>query len=173
MAQEKINEIRIYVACLAAYNNGILHGAWIDAEQNAEAIRDGINAMLSASPIAGAEEYAIHDYEGFGGIRLSEWEGIEQVVEYAEFIAVHGELGAKLIEHFGNLENTRTAIEEHYVGVYPSVASFAEEITAETTEIPENLGFYIDYERMGRDMEINDLIVVEVGFEELHLFWTW
>ena len=22
---------RIYVACLAAYNNGILHGAWIEA----------------------------------------------------------------------------------------------------------------------------------------------
>ena len=26
-------EPRIYVACLAAYNNGILHGAWIDAAQ--------------------------------------------------------------------------------------------------------------------------------------------
>jgi antirestriction protein len=26
-------EPRIYVACLAAYNNGNLHGAWIDATQ--------------------------------------------------------------------------------------------------------------------------------------------
>ena len=26
-------EPRIYVACLAAYNNGHLHGAWIDAAQ--------------------------------------------------------------------------------------------------------------------------------------------
>jgi Antirestriction protein (ArdA) len=24
-------EYRIYVACLAAYNNGYLHGKWIDA----------------------------------------------------------------------------------------------------------------------------------------------
>ena len=24
---------RIYVACLAAYNNGILHGAWIEATE--------------------------------------------------------------------------------------------------------------------------------------------
>jgi Antirestriction protein (ArdA) len=28
-----ITEPRIYVACLAAYNNGYLHGAWIDAIQ--------------------------------------------------------------------------------------------------------------------------------------------
>ena len=31
---------RIYVACLAAYNNGYLHGAWIDADQ-AGPNRDG------------------------------------------------------------------------------------------------------------------------------------
>ena len=28
---------RIYVACLAAYNNGYLHGVWIDADQDADA----------------------------------------------------------------------------------------------------------------------------------------
>jgi Antirestriction protein (ArdA) len=27
---------RIYVACLAAYNNGRLHGEWIDADQPAD-----------------------------------------------------------------------------------------------------------------------------------------
>lgn len=30
------SDIRIYVACLAAYNNGILHGAWIDADQDVD-----------------------------------------------------------------------------------------------------------------------------------------
>jgi hypothetical protein len=33
-------EPRIYVACLAAYNNGLLHGAWIDVEDDADAVRD-------------------------------------------------------------------------------------------------------------------------------------
>ncbi|MCG8594183.1 MAG: antirestriction protein ArdA, partial [Kiloniellales bacterium] len=37
---------RIYVACLAAYNAGHLHGCWIDAIQDAEDIQDDINAML-------------------------------------------------------------------------------------------------------------------------------
>lgn len=27
---------RIYVACLASYNNGVLHGRWIDANQSAD-----------------------------------------------------------------------------------------------------------------------------------------
>ena len=61
---------RIYVACLAAYNNGYLHGAWIEADQDADEIRDEIAAMLARSPIEHAEEYAIHDYEGFEGVTI-------------------------------------------------------------------------------------------------------
>ncbi len=38
---------RIYVACLAAYNNGYLHGAWIDADQDADEIRDEIAAICA------------------------------------------------------------------------------------------------------------------------------
>ena len=41
---ENKSEPKIYVACLAAYNNGILHGRWIDANQDADTIRDEIAA---------------------------------------------------------------------------------------------------------------------------------
>jgi len=58
------------------YNNGKLHGRWIDATQGESAIRDEIQEMLSESPEPNAEEWAIHDYEGFGQIRLSESEDI-------------------------------------------------------------------------------------------------
>ncbi|MFX9180936.1 antirestriction protein ArdA, partial [Acinetobacter baumannii] len=80
---------RIYVACLAAYNNGILHGAWLDVTEDACAIWDGIAAMLAKSPVPDAEEWAIHDYEGFAGIRISEYEGIERIAELAGFLAEH------------------------------------------------------------------------------------
>ncbi|PMY01734.1 antirestriction protein ArdA, partial [Pseudomonas sp. MPR-R2A5] len=43
---------RIYVACLAAYNNGILHGAWVEAAQEPWAIYDEVRDMLAASPVA-------------------------------------------------------------------------------------------------------------------------
>ena len=42
--------IRIYVACLAAYNNGHLHGEWIKVTDEAS-IWEAVQAMLFASPI--------------------------------------------------------------------------------------------------------------------------
>jgi antirestriction protein len=169
--EDQQGEIKIYVACLAAYNNGILHGCWIDAEQEADEIRLGITAMLKAAPIAGAEEYAIHDYEGFEGASLSEHQSIESVAELAAFIAEHDELGGKLVEYFGDLDAARDAIEDHYAGQYQSVADFAQELTEQSTEIPENLQYYIDWERMARDLEINDVLSIETGFECVHIFW--
>lgn len=65
---------RIYVACLAAaYSSGYLHAAWIDAAQAPSNIYDDVKAMLEASPVAGAEEWPIHDDEGFGSVRIEEY----------------------------------------------------------------------------------------------------
>ena len=58
-------------------------------------------------------------------------------------------------------------------GCYKSLAGYAEELTEETTEIPAQLQGYIDYERMGRDMELNGAIsTIETGFKEIHIFWN-
>ena len=104
------NNPRIYVACLAAYNNGYLHGAWIDADQGADEIRDEIAAMLARSPIKGAEEYAIHDYEGFEGVSIKEYAGIDTVARMGAFIAEHGALGAGLLEQFvGDMDPAENA----------------------------------------------------------------
>ena len=85
---------RIYVACLAAYNSGYLHGTWIDAAQEPWGIYDEVKAILAASPIAGAEECAIHDYEDFDGVRIEEYSGFERVSAIADFIDEHGDLPA-------------------------------------------------------------------------------
>ena len=68
---------RIYVACLASYNAGTLHGEWIEASQSADEIHKEIQSMLRRSREPIAEEWAIHDYEYFGGYELSEWESID------------------------------------------------------------------------------------------------
>ncbi|GGX08018.1 antirestriction protein ArdA [Streptomyces noursei] len=70
---------QIYAACLAAYNNGILHGEWIDATQDPDSIGHEIQLMLERSPIPGAEEFAIHDYDGFGGLPLGEYESLSDL----------------------------------------------------------------------------------------------
>lgn len=167
------NPPRIYAACLAAYNSGRLHGRWIDATQDPEEIQAEISEMLAASPVPDAEEWAIHDYEGFEGARLEEYSGIEKTHALALFIVERGPLGAKVLDHFGgDLEEAQAAFEE-YAGAYRSLADFAQEITEQTTEIPPTLVNYIDYDAIARDMELNgDVFTVELGFDDVHVFWT-
>ena len=167
-------EIKIYVADLAAYNNGKLHGVWIDATLELDDIQDQINEMLADSPEELAEEYAIHDYEGFGSYSVSEYEGIESLHDIACFIEEHGEIGSELLGHFGDdLDDAKKAIEENYSGCYSSLADYAQELTEQTGDIPKHLEFYIDYERMGRDMELSgDIFTIETAHDEVHIFWT-
>ena len=165
-------DIQIYVACLASYNNGMLHGVWIDANQDAYAIYDAVQTMLAGSPMANAEEWAIHDYDGFEGVRLSECEGFAEVAELAAFVTEHGKIGAELINHLGSIDDARKAMDEAYAGEYASLADFAEELTEQSNDIPENIRFYIDYGRMARDIEINDVFTVETGFQQVHVFWS-
>ncbi len=164
---------RIYVACLAAYNNGCLHGRWIGADQDAEDIRTEISEMLEASPVDQAEEWAIHDYEGFEGAEIAEYTSIETVVKLAEFISERGALGGKLLQHFcGDLEDAEEAF-ENYAGCYRSLADYAQDIVEETTDIPDRLANYIDYQAIARDMELGgEVFTIELGFEEVHVFWN-
>ena len=167
------NEIRIYVADLAAYNSGYLHGAWIDATAELEDIQAQINVLLASSPVAGAEEYAIHDHEGFDGYGLGEYEGIEAAHEIALFIEEYPDFGGALLGHLGNLDDARKAAEENYCGCHKSLADYAQVLTEESTEIPQNLRYYIDYAAMARDMELNgDVFTVETRYEEIHIFWN-
>ena len=167
------NEIRIYVADLAAYNNGYLHGVWIDATQALDDIQNEINLMLKASPVCDAEEYAIHDYEGFDGYKLGEYEGIYSAHEAALFIEELPSFGAELLNHFSTIDEAREAAENSYCGCYTSLADYAQELTESTTTIPESLQYYIDYERMGRDMEMSgDIFTIETSYQEVHIFWN-
>ena len=163
---------RIYVACLAAYNEGILHGAWIDAAREPWALWDDVNAILASSPIAGAEEFAIHDYEGFGPVRICEYDGLDHVSELAGFIAEHGAVGAALIHHCDcDLEEARDALSDRYLGSYTSLADYVQEITEETTDIPKSLRYYIDWQAMARDAEISgDLFTLTTEYDVVHVF---
>lgn len=147
---------RIYVRCLAAYNNGLLHGDWIDADQNEDDIYEGIRAILRSSPEAqqkctecdyegecndqsecpecGAdwavpEEWAIHDNEDFGGFTISEHEDIKTVSEIGLAIS---EMEDEEAEAFCTWADNSgdldvDAFREVYCGCHKSVAEYAEQ----------------------------------------------
>lgn len=56
--------MRFYAACLASYNNGILHGAWIDASTDLDAMQAEINAMLKASRFPNVQRQDYVDEDG-------------------------------------------------------------------------------------------------------------
>jgi len=171
---QETNPIRIYVACLAAYNNGSLHGRWIDATLDENHIHSEVTSMLAASPEPDAEEWSIHDYEGFEGAPISEWDSFERIANLAEFIEEHGELGGELLSHFGgDLEDAKKSMDE-YQGEHISLAMFAQQLTEDCDPaIPDNISNYIDYAAMGRDMEMSGgIFTIEIAYDEIHVFWA-
>lgn len=161
---------RIYVACLAAYNSGYLHGEWIQADQTLVDIHEDIQKMLAMSPIYHAEEWAIHDFEGFGEYRLSEYEDIDHVVLLAEFVTRHGDLGSALLGDY-SIEEAEVLLEEHYHGAYDNEADFAYALFNDcySNAIPENLMYYVDYEAFSRDLFMCDYFSIEAR-GQTHVF---
>lgn len=162
----------VYVACLSSYNNGILYGTWIDAAQPLEDILKQIQQLLAKSPMPGSEEFAIHSYESFGTLCIEEYESLQQVHEKALFIVGHRELGAELMAYYGGkLEDAKRALEDNYMGEYESELDYAIHLFDECylSDIPENLQYYIDYDKFQKDIFVNDYFSIQVGGSS-HIF---
>ncbi len=174
-AQSPARGPHIYVACLAAYNAGCLHGRWIDASQDAEDIWAEVNAMLAASPELGAEEHAIHDYEGFGALRLGEYESLERVAAVAAGIAEHGDaFTAWLSYDTGRDPVDVQAFEDAYRGEWDSLRAYAENYADEVGmyDVAEKSGspyVVVDIDMLTRDLDI-ELYAVESDHYTVYVF---
>ena len=111
-----------------------------------------------------------HDFEGFGEYKLSEYEDIDTVVNLAEFINKHGELGAALLGDY-SIENAETLLEERYHGSYDNEIDFAYAIFEDcySNAIPENLMCYFDYAAFTRDLFMCDYFSIEIDGQS-HVF---
>lgn len=167
-------ECSIYVASLSDYSSGIHHGAWIDCMDDPEEVQERISAMLAASPTARrtglpAEEWAIHDHGGFHGLSIGESADIEELCALAVAIEEHGQPFAAFWDYSASGVTVEDAVErfqDAFQGVYYSMTDYAEDYAESAgllDSMPENLRYYFDYERFGRDMEINgDVFTVRV-----------
>lgn len=161
---------RIYVASLSDYNDGVLHGAWIHADQEVEELYVAVGSKLEASRQPGAEEWAIHDYEGFGPLRLGEYESLETISRLGLGIAEHGLAFAAWAELVVHVADDLGRFEEAYRGHWPSVKAYAEELlddvgaTEALKAIPEWLQPYMTINTAGlaRDLQLGgDIQTVE------------
>lgn len=144
----------IYVASLSDYNNGYLHGQWIDARLDQSEIHEQITAMLAQSRDPGAEEFAIHDYEGFGGFEVHEYESIETVHAIATGIDEHGEAFAAYIDLVGTEQASMNGFEDCFQGTYASLAAFVDSFV-EDMGWPEQLEKFREHSGMGSYVSID------------------
>jgi antirestriction protein len=171
------NTPKIYVACLSAYNNGYLHGLWVDATQEPEDIQDDIKWMLSWSPVVDDEacdEWAIHDYENWMGIEINECEDISQLTELANILQEHGKPFAYYYSYYGNDVKVKD-FEEYYLGLYESEEDFVYQQWEESGQLKEleklNISSsYINWEGIANDWFIDSYLSIEISHQEVHVF---
>jgi antirestriction protein len=133
-----MDPIRIYVASLSDYNAGNLHGVWIDLEdKDADDVHAEIQKMLAEGAPA-AEEFAIHDHEGFGSVQVEEYESVETVVEVARLAHLHGEAYLVYLAHMGTLSADEGDFCDSYVGEYEGGEDVA-------MQLAEESGFHMNY----------------------------
>ena len=143
---------RIYVACLASYNAGILHGEWIDASDDPEDMQASIDAMLSRSRQPDAEEWAIHDYEA--PFPIGEYSSLDEIAETVSFIDEHDEPGIAALQLSSNgIEDAQTLMDGFH-GVYDSMREYAEEYAESCIGVPDHIWPYFDVDKLARDLEI-------------------
>ncbi len=153
---------RIYVASLSDYNGGVLHGVWLDADQDLEDLNQAAAHMLETSPTdPRAEEIAIHDYENFGGYRVEEYDPLDWVNRVARGITEHGPAFGAWADICGHDLDALDRFDDGYLGEWNSIEEYAEQIiddfglNRELDEaIPELLRGYvhIDVAAFARDM---------------------
>lgn len=202
---------RIYVASLSDYNNGVLHGAWIDAEQDAEDIAAEVAEMLRGSKypnvtahcpvcaegevvtyhnqdtgdtrvavcptcngsahVPSAEEWAIHDFDDFGGIAIGESESFETVAAIATGLAEHGPAWAAYVDYQGGLE-WADDFGDDYQGEWDSEQAYAENLLDDIGELKDDslASRYFDYEAFTRDLFMSDYHSVRADGGNVYVF---
>jgi antirestriction protein len=158
--------LKIYLANLGKYNEGELVGGWLTLPASEETIYNFLEdvVLIGTHDEFGCEyeEYAIHDFEA--PFKIGEYESLERLNDFAERLndLSADDLGifGALVLHFEDVELALDAVEAGDVTVFEDcrdmeeVAMYLVEEHGIMGEIPDHLLTYIDYEKLGRDLEI-------------------
>lgn len=165
---------QIYAGCLAAYNQGHLHGVWIDCNQDSEDIWLEIQKMLKSSPALDAEEWLIFDFDNWHGIKIDECEDVDRVALLAGLLIEHGEAFAVYYQDCGGGATVKD-FSNRYLGQYESEEDFVYEQWSDGGKLAqlEQIGIsenYIDWEAIARDWFIDSFHSVDVGYKQVYVF---
>jgi len=158
---------RIYVACLSSYNEGRLHGKWIDCSSDVDEMHRDIQAMLADSPSSFAEEWDIHDVDGISSHFVLD-NGLDGIAEVMQASADHdADAIAAYIDFFSDWDL------EHFEKSYCFCVEYAWdklalksyaveefwELSGFNSTVQDELGSYIDEDKILREFENENTVV--------------
>lgn len=149
------DEFRIYVADLAEYNAGRLHGEWLTPTDYADV--EDLQAAVTALMAHPDHEYAIHDSEG---VRIAEHTSLATIMHIARAVEEHGveKVNAYLEEgRSSDLSTLASDISDADMGEYSSKEAWAEEQIDSAYDLNKllgNLANYFDYAAYARDAQL-------------------
>lgn len=161
---------KIYVADIAAYNEGKLIGEWVDLskyDDGQEVMEEISNIIEKWSKTQGVEreEYAIHDYENFPrdmyfeGMGEKDFDDVITAYRVSEEKDIPIAVVGTIIREY-DPDNVEEWIEENYAGQFKSDEDLGYHHVDMMGGI-SNLGtntieMYFDYGAYGRDLAVND-----------------
>jgi antirestriction protein len=179
MSSQSVSTLRVYVASLADYNAGRLHGTWIVLDSDAERLSQQVQAVLDSSEEPNAEDWAIHDTDGFGPVHVGEHESLDDLARVAEGVDRYGPGFLAALSLCGGVSGVEEAfrrIEDGYQGAWDSVRDWVEELMEdchgrELEALPPLLRYAIDWDDVARELEMSgDVETVELQNQH-HIFW--
>lgn len=173
-------EVGAYIACLASYNNGILHGAWVDLEecQDEEDIQEGIDWILKTSPTPHAEEWAMHDSSGLPAyLRGTEWPQLEALIAWADGISAYIDADEREAYRLACEDQGETldddGFRDRYCGCYSSGEDYAQELAEECGSLPKDLSWpltCIDWQGAWRELTFDNYTEERCSSGGVHIF---
>jgi len=150
-----MDEMRVYIANLGKYTEGESVGAWFDFPLDEEIVREKIG--LSGR----YEEYAIQAYEG--PVEIEEYASIDELNELYDQLQEVEEHFQPILKTlldsgvFNDLEDFVSKQGDVYLrsGCH-NMSDIAKELVKGGLlgEVPERIQYCIDYEKLGRDLEV-------------------
>lgn len=162
--------LNIYLTNLGKYNEGELIGEWVSLPIGEEELNEVLDRIgISEEPDENGnyyEECFITDFENDFGYSVYEYESIEELNEIAKDFESRLSAGATadivkaLIEEGGySIWEALNAADDCIIHADCwDLAGVAEKFYYETgliNDVPEELRTYIDWEAVGRDMDLN------------------
>lgn len=155
-------DMKVFVSNLGKYNEGETVGEWFDYPFDEEHISEviGLNEQY--------EEYFITDYEL--PFEIGEYISISELNKKCELVeeimdsSMYADMKEIINTWFGSLEEFAESKDD--IIVYSDCDNMTEvaqqfvEETVDLESLPGRLGYYFDYEKLGRDMELEGNFLV-------------